>query len=84
MDGAIHRVRCKLASVSATMAGALRRRGTADAAADLAAVTGTAVLRIAVDRWLSEPGPGDLPGIIAEPLAALKAVTAGTQPGPRR
>jgi len=70
----------KLGSLTAALAGALRRRGVADSAAGLSAEAGTAVLRIAVERWLGQDtsdSAGDLDGIIRATLAELKAVAAG-------
>jgi AcrR family transcriptional regulator len=73
----------KLASLAAALAGALRQRGVPDQAASLAAEAGTAVFRIAFERWVSataEPGgtgEPDLPRLIRESLAELRVVTAG-------
>jgi AcrR family transcriptional regulator len=67
----------KLATLAAALAGALRRRGTADPAASLAAEAGIAVFRIAFARWVDETGRQDLPQLIRESLDELKAVTAG-------
>ncbi len=67
----------KLASLTSALAGALRRRGVADSAAALTAEAGTAVLRIAVERWLGQRVPDDLGDIIRDSLAELKAVAAG-------
>jgi MftR C-terminal domain len=55
----------------------LRRRGVRDPAASLTAEAGIAVFRIAVERWVEETGPRDLPQLIRESLDELKAVTAG-------
>jgi AcrR family transcriptional regulator len=67
----------KLASLSAALAGTLRRRGVPGPAASLAAEAGIAVFRIAFERWISEPSQPDLPHLIRESLDELKAVTAG-------
>ena len=67
----------KLASLSAALAGTLRRRGVPDPAASLAAEAGIAVFRVAFERWTSETGQPDLPQLIRESLDELKAVTAG-------
>jgi AcrR family transcriptional regulator len=67
----------KLASLSTALAAALRDRGVADPAASLAAETGIAVFRIAIERWQNETGGRDLPQLIRESLGALKAMTAG-------
>ncbi|TDD57234.1 TetR family transcriptional regulator [Nonomuraea terrae] len=67
----------KLATLSAALAEALRRRGVAEPAASLAAEAGIAVFKIAFGRWISETGGADLSSIIRESLDELKAVTAG-------
>ena len=67
----------KLASLAAAMAGALRERGVGDPAASLAAEAGIAVFRIAFERWVNDPTEPDLPHLVRESLAQLKAVTAG-------
>jgi AcrR family transcriptional regulator len=45
----------KLASLATSLGEALRRRGVPDTAAELAAETGVAVLRIALTRWIDDP-----------------------------
>jgi AcrR family transcriptional regulator len=67
----------KLASLASALAGALRRRGVGEPAASLAAEAGIAVFRVAFERWINETSPRDLPQLIRESLAELKAVTAG-------
>jgi AcrR family transcriptional regulator len=67
----------KLASLSAALAGTLRRRGVRDPAASLTAEAGIAVFRIAFERWIGETSQRDLPQLIRESLDELKAVTAG-------
>jgi AcrR family transcriptional regulator len=67
----------KLASLAAALATALRQRGVADPAASLTAEAGIAVFKIAFERWVSAPGQPDLPQLIRESMAELKAVTAG-------
>jgi len=70
----------KLASLSAALAGALRRRGVTDPAAILAAEAGVAVFRVAFQRWTSQSadsGGQTLAQLIRQSLAELKAVTAG-------
>jgi AcrR family transcriptional regulator len=67
----------KLASLAASLAGALRQRGVGDTAARLAAEAGVAVFKIAFDRWIEEHNAAPLSDIIRESLAELKAVTAG-------
>jgi AcrR family transcriptional regulator len=68
----------KLASLASAIAGALRGRGVTDPAASLAAEAGIAVYKISFERWVSEPGPRDLPGLIRESFGELRDVTAGT------
>ncbi len=73
----------KLASLSAALAGALRRRGVTDPGASLAAEAGVAVFRVAFQRWVGQAaGSADLGGqtlaqFIRDSLAELKAVAAG-------
>ncbi len=67
----------KMATLASAIASALRERGVPDPAAGLAAEAGIAVFRIAFERWISEPARGDLPHVIRQSLAELKAVTAG-------
>ena len=74
----------KLAALASALAGALRRRGVTEPAASLAADAGIAVFRIAFERWINETSQRDLPQLVRESLAELKAVTAGAgraQPG---
>lgn len=66
----------KLASLSAALADALRRRGVTDPAASLAAEAGTAVFKVAFERWISGTGQRDLSQLIHESLQELRAVTA--------
>jgi AcrR family transcriptional regulator len=74
----------KLASLAAALAGALRQRGVTEPAASLAAEAGIAVFRIAFERWIAETGQPDLPQLIRDSLAELKAVTAGQPATPLR
>jgi AcrR family transcriptional regulator len=68
----------KLASLAATMAEGLGRRGVPEPAARLTAETAVAVFKVAFDRWISAPRDTDLTQVIAESLNELKALTAGT------
>jgi hypothetical protein len=61
----------KLASLTAALADALRRRGVTEPTASLAAEAGTTVFRVAFDRWINEPEEQDLPRLIRESLDAL-------------
>ena len=55
----------------------MRRRNVTDPAASLAAETGIAVFKIAIERWQDETSQKDLPQLMRESLDALKAMTAG-------
>ena len=66
----------KLASLAASLAGTLRRRGVGDPAASLTAEVAIAVFRIAFERWVTEPKPPDLAQLIRASLEELKTVTA--------
>ena len=67
----------KLATLSAAMADGLRKRGVADPVARLAAETGTAVFRVAFERWVGEPEDRGLARLLRESFDELKALTAG-------
>jgi AcrR family transcriptional regulator len=64
----------KLAAFAATVAGALRDRGTPETTASLAAETGAAVFKVAFARWIRQPGQSDLPKIIRESMDELTGV----------
>ena len=66
----------KMASLAVAFADGLRRRGVADPNASLAAEAGVAVLRVAFERWVREPGDQDLSTIMRESLDQLKTLTA--------
>lgn len=68
------RERIKLASLAAALAAGLRRRGVGETAASLAAEMGTAVFRIAFERWIKESKERDFSQIVAESLDELKVV----------
>src|SRR5436305_2750857 len=61
----------KLASLSAALAEALRRRGVAEPEATLTAEVGIAVFRIAFERWVSEPGNEDLAELMRDSLVRV-------------
>ncbi|MEV7966462.1 TetR family transcriptional regulator [Sphaerisporangium sp. NPDC088356] len=65
----------KLASLSAALAEGLRRRGVPEPDASLTAETGIVVLRIAFERWVSEPHGADLSQTMRTTLDRLKTVT---------
>ncbi|KQS56965.1 TetR family transcriptional regulator [Geodermatophilus sp. Leaf369] len=64
----------KMAALARAVAGALGERGVAEPAATLAAETGVTVFRLAFDRWAGDPAGPDLPRVITELLAQLRAV----------
>jgi hypothetical protein len=66
----------KLASLSAAVADALRRRGVTDHAASLAAEVAIAVFRVAFERWVADPVHLDLPELMGASLDELRMVTA--------
>ncbi|WEO93556.1 helix-turn-helix domain-containing protein [Streptomyces sp. FXJ1.172] len=69
----------KLASLSAALADALRRRDVPEPTASLAAEAGVAVFKIAFERWIAAGEERVLAELTRESLAELKAVTAGGQ-----
>jgi AcrR family transcriptional regulator len=71
----------KLASLSAALAGALRRRGVPDHAASLAAEVAIAVFKIAFERWVSDPAHLDLVQLMRASLDELRTVTADSETG---
>jgi AcrR family transcriptional regulator len=76
----------KMASLSAALAGGLRRRGVPEPDASLAAEAGIVVLRVAFERWVSEPEDRDLSKLMRDSLDRLKTVTgrAGAASTPAR
>lgn len=66
----------KLASISAALAGTLRRHGVTEPAASLAAEAGVAVFKIGFERWIVADEKRELSGLMRESLDELKAVTA--------
>ncbi len=67
----------KMAKLSAAVAGALRERGVAEPAAELAAGAGMMVLGTAFERWAADPAGQDLRALLKESLDELKAVAKG-------
>jgi AcrR family transcriptional regulator len=67
----------KLASLAATIAEALRRRGVTDPAASLASEAGIAVFRLAFESWVHDRKRRALSLHVRQSLRSLKAVTAG-------
>ncbi len=66
----------KLAHMSAALADGLRRRGIGDAEASLAAEAGSAVYRVAFQRWADADDDLDLRDVIRRSFAQLRALTA--------
>ena len=64
----------KLASIADALADTLRRRGVEEPAASLTAEAAIAVFRIAFERWVAAGDERDLPELIRESMAALRAV----------
>ncbi|MGO9340943.1 MAG: TetR family transcriptional regulator [Acidimicrobiales bacterium] len=67
----------KLASLSASMAGALRERGVKNPVSSMTAEVAIAVFKIAFERWITGPDNRDLPQLIRKSLDELKTVAAG-------
>jgi AcrR family transcriptional regulator len=67
----------KLASLASALAEALRDRGVEDPIASLTAEAGITVFKVAFERWVEAADRPDLPRLIRESLAELRAVTAG-------
>lgn len=65
----------KLAHMSAALADGLRRRGVGDAEASLAAEAGSAVYRVAFQRW-GDADELDLRDAVRQSFAQLRTLTA--------
>ncbi len=65
----------KMATLSAAMAGGLRRRGVKGPDALRAAEAGIVVLRVAFERWVRETRSRDLSRLMRESLDRLRTVT---------
>lgn len=66
----------KLAALSSALADGLCRRGVPAPRASLAAEAGTAVLKLAFQRWITENDPPDLPQLLQDALDDLRSLTA--------
>jgi len=66
----------KMTAFAAAGAAALRERGVAEPAANLAAEAGIAVFRIAFEQWVSGPRGRDIHKLLRDSFAELKAVAA--------
>ncbi|MGO4444993.1 TetR family transcriptional regulator [Mycobacterium sp. 2YAF39] len=65
----------KLAMMAKLVGQALRDRGVPEPAAGLAAEAGTAVFKVAFERWLDDPAEHSIAVHLHESLAELKSVT---------
>ena len=68
----------KLADYAAAVTEALHRRGVGEPQASLAAEAGMTVLRVAVERWASGADDQDLPDVMRDAMAGLRAVAGGS------
>jgi len=66
----------KLASLSAAIADALRRRGLGDPAARLTAEVAIAVFKTAFERWIDETNDREFTQLVRESLDQVRALTA--------
>jgi AcrR family transcriptional regulator len=66
----------KLADYATAVAATLRARGVTEPQATLAAEAGMAVLRVAIECWASGGDDRDLPAIMRDSVAELRAVAA--------
>ncbi|MFI9803833.1 TetR family transcriptional regulator [Streptomyces sp. NPDC052301] len=66
----------KLASMSAALAGTLRRRGVTEPAASLTAEAGMAVFKVGFERWIADSEKRSMAQVMRESLEQLRAVTA--------
>lgn len=69
----------KLAGYADAVAATLRERGAATLTATLAAEAGMSVFRAAFERWVRGADGPDLPVIMDDAMAELRAVTAGNE-----
>ncbi len=70
----------KLASLSASLAATLRRRGVREPAASLTAEAGIAVFKIGFERWVGGSGERTLADLLRESFDELRIVAAGGCP----
>ena len=71
------REQLKLASLAASLADALRRRGVQDPAAELTAEAGVAVFRVAFEQWVRDDSGRDFALHVHDGIAELRMVAAG-------
>jgi AcrR family transcriptional regulator len=67
----------KLSDYAEAVAAALRQRGVTEPQATLAAETGMTVLRIALQRWVSDVESPDLAATMRDAIAELRALATG-------
>ncbi|NNN16025.1 MAG: TetR family transcriptional regulator [Acidimicrobiaceae bacterium] len=67
----------KLATLTAAIAEALRRRGVREPSASLAAEAGIAVFKISFERWISGNDESNFSQIVHEHFDELRVVTTG-------
>ena len=70
----------KMASLSAALADALRRRGVSEPSASLTAEIAIAVFRIAFERWVDEANQLGLQELIHEAFAEVNALSTERKP----
>ncbi len=68
----------KLAGLADVITAGLRRRGTDELTATLAAELAMTAFRVALTRWLAQDGDGELGPLVDDTLLALRSVAAGT------
>ncbi|HTA35573.1 MAG TPA: helix-turn-helix domain-containing protein [Solirubrobacteraceae bacterium] len=66
----------KLAALATALGDALRRRSVPDTAAELAAESGVAVLRVALPRWIDDPAGRPWEVHVGEAVDELRGLTA--------
>jgi AcrR family transcriptional regulator len=69
----------KLASLSSSLREALARRGVPAAAAEIAAETGTAILRVAVTRWIADHAEGSWENHVGQAAEELRLLATTWQ-----
>jgi AcrR family transcriptional regulator len=79
------REQVKLATLAASLADGLRRRGVSDTSASLAAEVGITIFKVAFERWTDEAASDQsLSDWIRTCAAELEVVTSGRRPARRR
>ena len=70
----------KLAGLADVITAGLRRRGTEELTATLAAELAMTAFRVALTRWLGQDGNGELGPLVEDTLLALRSVAANERP----